>query len=306
MPCYHPLKGYRAKEPGPSGKRSLVFDRRLGHPALPPVQVPCGQCIGCRLERSRQWALRCVHEASLHEDNCFLTLTYDNDHLPPDGSVNVRHFQTFMKRLRKRFGSGVRYFHCGEYGDLNNRPHYHALLFNFDFEDKKLWKVQNENRLFTSSALSELWPVGFSSVGSATFQSAAYVARYVLKKRYGQNSKEHYQWTDPETGEVHQRRPEYVTMSRRPGIGTGWYNKYKSEVYPSDFIIMNGVKMKPPKFYDGKLEAEDPAEKRRLKFAREREAKPFAANNTPDRLKVREKVQAARLELLPRNLKEGP
>ena len=116
MPCYSPIKGYRSKVLSPNGKRTIVFKPNLGFVDL-PVLVPCGQCCGCRLERSRQWAIRCTHEASLHENNCFITLTFNDDNLPSDKSLDVRHFQLFMKRLRKQFGSNIRYYHCGEYGE---------------------------------------------------------------------------------------------------------------------------------------------------------------------------------------------
>ena len=140
MPCYNPLKGYRSRTLNASGKRSIVFNLREGY-VDQPIEVPCGQCIGCRLERSRQWAVRCVHEASLYKNNCFVTLTYSDDKLPSDGSLHFDHFQKFMKRLRRFYDdSRIRFFHCGEYGEQYSRPHYHCCLFNFDFVDKKFWK----------------------------------------------------------------------------------------------------------------------------------------------------------------------
>ena len=111
MPCFHPLTGYHGKEVSKNGKRPIVFNRNRSFDGI-PVKLPCGRCIGCRLERSRQWAMRCVHEASLHEANCFITLTYDDAHCPKDGSLRFEHWQKFMKRFRKRFGSGVRFYHC--------------------------------------------------------------------------------------------------------------------------------------------------------------------------------------------------
>ena len=200
MPCYHPLKGYKSKERNKSGKRSIVFNIKEGlydqH-----VTVPCGQCIGCRLERSRQWAIRCSHEAQMHEKNCFITLTFSDEHLPEDRSVDVRHFQLFMKRLRKRYGDGIRFFHCGEYGDHFGRPHYHACIFNHDFEDKKIWKQSGSGEIiYRSASLEELWPYGYSSVGEVTFESAAYVARYITKKVTGDPAQEHYEYIDPKSG----------------------------------------------------------------------------------------------------------
>ena len=304
MACYHPLRGYRSKSLSENGKRSIVFSAKQGYVDL-PVSVPCGQCIGCRLERSRQWAMRCTHESTLYEDNCFITLTYDDKHLPADQSVNVRDFQLFMKRLRKRYGKAIRFFHCGEYGENFARPHYHACIFNHDFYDKKEWKQQCENTLYTSGELCELWPNGFSSLGAVTFESAAYVARYITKKVTGPRAAEHYKLLIVDKyGEIsaHERKPEYTTMSRRPGIGKGWFDKWRTDVYPSDNIIMNGRTMKPPKYYDDQHEITYPSDHAKIRSKRIVKAKKHADNNTPDRLKVREIVQHARLQQLKRTI----
>lgn len=239
----------------------------------------------------------------MHLENCFITLTYNDDNLPADRSVNVREFQLFMKRLRKRHGPGIRFFHCGEYGEEFQRPHYHACLFGHDFFDKELWRVRDGVSLYVSRELERLWPFGFSSIGDVTFNSAAYVARYIMKKVTGPLSEDHYEFVDPETGEIFQRRPEYTTMSRRPGIGSTWIQKYHSDAYPGDFVIMNGKKIKPPKAYDKWFEHEYPSDFRKLRAKRLANAKEHSDNNTPERLRVRKTVQEARLKLLPRNLK---
>lgn len=245
-----------------------------------------------------------MHEAQLHDENCFLTLTYDREHLPKDGSLRLDDFQRFMKRLRKRFGR-VRFFHCGEYGEKTRRPHYHALLFGFDFSDKVLFRVVNNNNLYISSSLQSLWPFGHSSIGDVTFESAAYVARYCLKKINGPEAEAHYEWPHPATGEIVKVQPEYTTMSRRPGIGAGWYERFGSECYPSDSVVIRGgVVCRPPKAYDRKLEEANPAMHRRVRGARVRRAKEHAENNTSERLRVREKVQVRRLEQLPRKLED--
>jgi len=303
VPCYHPITGYRARAISPNGKRGIVFNPRYGFEDL-PVSVPCGQCVGCRLERSRQWAIRCYHEASLHEENCFITLTYDDHHLPLSRSLDVRDFQRFIKRLRKKFGPKIRYYHCGEYGEHTRRPHYHACLFNFDFPDKVLHKIINDNKLYTSEIISELWPLGFCLIGNVTFQSAAYVARYIMKKINGNAAPDHYQYIDPETGEIHKLRPEYTTMSRRPGIGRGWLEKYAGDVFPGDFVVMDGKKMKLPRYYDRLLQEYDADAFQAIRDARVRAAKKHSENNTPARRKVREIVQNAKLKNLPRNLGE--
>lgn len=208
-----------------------------------------------------------------------------------------------MKRLRKKHGAGIRFFHCGEYGENFGRPHYHAILFNFDFADKVLWKQTGRgDRLYISDDLSSLWPFGYSTIGDVTFESAAYVARYVLKKVTGDAASSHYTWIDPETGEVFERKPEYCTMSRRPGIGKNWYEKFKDDVYPSDFMVSRGVKMRPPKYFDSLYEAEFPDDFEKLKRKRLLGAKKHADNNTPERLKVREEVQVSKLKLLNRSL----
>lgn len=300
VPCYSPLKGFRSKVVSKNGLRPIVFNPALGYVDL-PVEVPCGQCVGCRLERSRQWAVRCVHEASLHEQNCFITLTYNDDHLPDDRSLNLKHFQDFMKRLRKRFGAGIRFYHCGEYGEQLGRPHYHALLFNFDFKDKVPFKVLDTGVLYRSAALEELWPFGFSSIGSVTFESAAYVARYIMKKITGPEAAGYYQSVDA-NGVITERKPEYTTMSRRPGIGKGWLDKFGADVLRDDFVVLRGRKMRPPKFYDRQFEITDPDLFQSNKIARKRAAKLHIDDQTPDRLSVRERLHIARLKKLPRKL----
>lgn len=301
MSCYSPLIGYRSRFTNPSsGKRSIVFSLRE---ALDDqiIKLPCGQCIGCRLKRSASWAIRCMHEASLYEKNCFITLTFNNEWLPKNGSLDVRDFQLFMKRLRKKYGEGIRFFHCGEYGERFKRPHYHGCLFNFDFADRELWSVRRGINLYTSKDLAELWPFGFSTVGDVTFESAAYVARYITKKITGERALEHYTDIDYETGEVlTERKPEYVTMSRRPGIGKGWIEKYMSDVYPDDFVLRNGSKLTPPKYYDSQFEIVDPFMMDDVKEKRVERAKRSAHNNTTERLLVREEIQLRKFELLKR------
>lgn len=318
MTCYHPLKAWYGRTVGKSGKRGVVFKAELAHPFLPALELPCGQCVGCRLERSRQWAMRCMHEASLYEKNCFITLTYRD---PPcfvcggsffSSSLFLPDFQNFMKRLRKRFGSGVRYFHCGEYGAQLERPHYHACLFNFDFPDREFLKLSGSgHRLYGSRILDELWtvpgdhrPLGFSWIGDVTFESAAYVARYIMKKVTGENAVEHYERVDPVTGEITRRMPEYVTMSRRPGVGRAWYERYVRDVFPDDFVIVNGVRCKPPKFYDRLFEVNNPEDWRAVRARRVVRARKGLLDQTAERLAVREEVLKAKLRLLPRKQEE--
>ena len=208
-----------------------------------------------------------------------------------------------MKRLRKSLQpKKIRFFHCGEYGELHGRPHYHACIFGHDFPDKTIWQENNGVPIFRSAALEILWPYGYSSIGNVTFQSAAYVARYLLKKINGEQAQGHYEYINPDTGEITQRTPEYTTMSRRPGLATGWFKQYETDVFPSDFVVLNGAKMRPPKFYDGLYELTSPKEHQSIKRNRKANAKTHEVDQTPERLKVRCQVQKSQLNLLPRKI----
>lgn len=306
MACYHPLTAYQAA----SG--DVVFYESNRHDIVRTLTLPCGQCIGCRLERSRQWAVRCMHEASLYSRNCFITLTYSDENLPADRSLHYEDFQKFMKRLRKEvkgidvdaFGKRpIRYYMAGEYGENFGRPHFHACIFNFDFDDKKLWKTTGSgSKIYRSEALERLWPFGYSSVGDVTFESAAYVARYIMKKVTGQAAEGHYEEVCKVTGEITNRKPEFNKMSLKPGIGQGWFDKFKDDVYPHDYVVVRGKKTKPPRFYDKKFKAEYPIEFDMIEFQRFQKSRENPEENFDDRLLVREQVVAARLALLKRSL----
>jgi hypothetical protein len=283
MPCYGPITGYYPKS-GSSNKR-LVFKPQDSETGI-PIKIPCGKCMGCKLERSRQWALRCMHEKRLHKDSAFLTLTYDNANLPPGGTLVVKDLQNFMKRYRKIAGTGVRFFACGEYGEKSLRPHYHVLLLNSDLNDRKLVKSGSEYNLYASSLLSKLWTAGSHVIGDVNFESAAYVARYCTKKITGPLAKSHY-------GD---RIPEFLVMSRRPGIGAGYVQKYNSELYAHDNCIVNGHPSSLPRFYDQKYASlNDTCEARLavLKIARRRKIDRKDGGTT--RLRIREVVTLAKL-----------
>ena len=231
----------------------------------------------------------------MHDKNCFITLTYDDDHLPKGKTLVVDDFQRFMKRLRFKYPYPIRFFHCGEYGEKFHRPHYHAIIFGHDFTDKKLWPTKStKHPIFTSKELSELWPLGHCSVGAVTFASAAYVARYITKKITGPTAKQHYQG----------RKPEYVTMSRRPGIAASWLEKYMlSDVYPQDFCVRNdGTTQKPPKYYDKCYELAYPSDHADLKASRAHLARQRDADNSSARMAIREEVQLARNNQLKRTI----
>ena len=286
MACYSPITGYRS----PAG--TITFKRAEGWGDL-PVTINCGNCIGCRLEHARQWSVRCTHEAQMHESNCFLTLTYSDEFMPSTGSLNVRDWQTFAKRLRKSRGT-FRFYQCGEYGDPegSERPHHHALIFGLDFShDQVLHDTTKQgHRIYTSRSLDELWGNGACYIGSLTQQSAAYVARYSLKKQKGKKAKSHYERIDIETGEVVDLKPPFSTMSRRPGIGATWYAKYASDVYPNDSFHINGKLQRPPKYYDALHERENPTEHAQVLKTRKATGREHRHNKTPERLKVREYI----------------
>ncbi len=250
LPCTRRLKAYRGVKGGIAfSPRDGYYDQHL--------ELPCGQCIDCRLRRARDWALRMVHESREHERNCFITLTYDDEHVPEDHSIDVRTWQLFAKRARRRLG-GFRFFHVGEYGERSLRPHYHACIFGQDFStDRDLWKRDGGFPLFTSKLLSELWPYGYHLIGDLSFDSACYVARYVTKKINGKAAAAAYQRVDPSTGEVWNVKPEYATMSRRPGIGRKFFQDFHEEIYGEDVVVSRGRKFRPPRYYDKLLETAD-------------------------------------------------
>lgn len=226
------------------------------------ISVPCGRCEGCLLERRRNWQVRIMHEAQMHKENCFLTLTYRDDELSygrTQATLVKSDLQRFWKRLRKECECGIRYFACGEYGERRTRPHYHAVVFGFDFQDKVLLSTAGDNNLFSSATLDRIWTHGHCSVGALTPGSAAYVAGYVMDKKLGQ--KEFYANLGIE--------PEYVVMSRKPGIGRRWFDKYASDIYPADRCLTEGGhQSKPPRYYDELRKETHPEQMIALKAAR--------------------------------------
>ena len=317
MSCYYPLSAYRSSElHEKTGNRKIVFSKEdVGDRAYEKLEFACGQCTGCRLDRSKAWAVRCVHEASLYKRNCFITLTFNDENLHWSGSLIKEDFQKFMKRLRRhhkghepvvRDGKKtypIRYFHCGEYGEKLGRPHHHACLFNFCFEDLELWKVDPNTgvKLYTSRTLHERWEQrGHVTVGEVTMQSAAYVARYITKKVNGDRAEAHYTKYDPRTGEAWQIEPEYVTMSRRPGIGADWFKKYSEDVYPKDFVTHEGIKFQPPKYYDGLYEVDHEKELSVIKDKRRKHNVETKLDNIGMRRKAKRVCQESRFKRLPR------
>lgn len=283
--------------------------------------VPCGQCLGCRMDYAKRWAARIMMECKNYENKkCwFVTFTYNEDHLPPLNdvtdpttgeikkapfhSLSKREHQLLMKRIRKHYGDGIRFFMSGEYGSKSFRPHYHYILFGLDKpDDLKPYKVNFQgDMLYTSKSFKEnVWseidlvtnkpkvdPItgeivtkGYVIFGEVTNESAAYVARYTIKKRKNM-PKEDYELLGIE--------PEFCLMSRRPGIGSDYINDNYLSIYETDSITVptkNGaMSIQPPPYYDSILERLDPVLYEQIKSNRKKNAELYndiTAANNPD------------------------
>ncbi len=316
MPCYHPLRGTLT---GPPGGRSINFSTSSRGK---PISIPCGRCIGCRLERARQWAVRLMHECSLHDDSFFLTLTYNARHLPKLGSLVVRDCQLFMKRFRERIKPvKVRFFLCGEYGEKLGRPHYHCILFGYGFPDKILLKKKGDFQIYRSPLLDDCWGMGDCEFGGVSFDSACYVANYATKKV---TNKESYldskgkRWPSAEA-HYQGRKPEFLLMSRGGrhgrGIGFDWLHQFANDVYHRDEVIVNGRPARPPRYYDELMREHHPEVMEALAAKREVAAEELedfsfkssrkykvARGRNARRLAVREQCALAKQTLKSRNL----
>lgn len=254
----------------------------------------CGRCIGCRLEYSRQWAVRMLHESQLHDFNCFLTLSYASTGF----SLVPRDLTLFLKRLRARFPSSrFRYYACGEYGELYSRPHFHVCLFGFDFPDKFAWsRAESGYQLYKSELLDKIWGHGHCTIGAFTFETAAYCSRYVTKKLvdFDDAKAPKLAILDPDTGELFFRTKEFSRMSRRPAIGLNWYRKFKSDVYPDGQVVINGVKARAPRFYDKMFRAGDAGAYMKLSLLRKELGVKEFSELSDERLNSREIVAKAR------------
>lgn len=250
-----------------------------------------------------------MHEASKYVDNSFITLTYNPENLPQDRSLHHKHFQKFMKRLRKANPhQTIRFYMCGEYGTQLSRPHYHAILFNCDFYDKELHQIKDGISLYKSEQLEQLWGKGFCTIGEVTEQTAGYVARYCTKKITGSRADEHY-YTCDEYGELHDNlQPEYSTMSTGGsdrGIGFTWIRDYITDVYPHDELITmrkgEARSNKPPRYYDKIYKEINPQGFEALKNKRKTQQIENAHENTRDRLRIKEFVKTQQIKPLQRN-----
>lgn len=310
MGCFYPL----AATQFPNGE-IIIHKRTPGiHQGSTPahlgrdLKLPCNQCIGCKIQRSQEWATRCLHESQQHQSNCFLTLTIADKSMPaaaPDGSLSLRTHQTFVKRLRHTIGSRISFYMCGEYGDKLLRPHYHYLIFGYDFSDKVFHKTSlSGEKLYESPTLNSLWPHGKAWIGQVTYESCAYVASYVMKKLNGNLALEHYRRQD-EAGNDYWLEPEFNEMSRRPAIAQKWWEDFHQDIINDDHVVKpNGGIMKPPRYYDKLLKLMDPVQHEVMKLKRETRAKELTADNTPARLQDKEIVLKAKLKLKTRQLEQ--
>lgn len=314
MGCTSPLEGY--KDPVSGG---LTFNKAG---TAQKLTVACGSCLSCRLAHASMWAARIIHEASLHvyqQGNCFVTLTYRDPwectdeqyrkghYIPEDYSLRPSDVTKFIKRLRKSVDHTVRYFYCGEYGDENQRPHYHLCLFNQSFNDVTLFKDVEGVYTYLSPTLEKLWPYGFSTVQDLCYENAAYTARYCLKKVNGKRAWDHYLRCN-EHGEAYWLRPEFIRMStgnikgKNNGLGAGFYEKYTTDIFPSDEVPIpgKGIQKKVPRYYQNILQREDPATFELVKELRQVFLRNHKHDFTPDRL--RQKAICAQAQLTKRQL----
>lgn len=246
--------------------------------------IPCGQCVGCRMDYSRLWANRCMMELQYHDEAYFLTLTYDDEHVPrnyffEEGqdlqslTLRPKDLQDFVKRVRSdqkyHFGeSNLRFYACGEYGSQTQRPHYHMIAYSLHLDDLDVHGKSNTGfQFYRSEKLEKIWSHGLVGIAPVTWETCAYVARYILKKQSGAN-KSIYDKLHIE--------PEFVRMSRRPGIASRYYDDHKDKIYEYDVINLSteqrGIKFKPPRYFDEKYDIEYPDQMNLIKSNREKVA----------------------------------
>lgn len=302
MPCLSPVEGWFT----PQG---LSFKPPKGKIDGEPVKVACRNCIGCKVDRSKEWSVRIMHEAQLHDENMFITLTYREADLPQDQGLHHSHFQAFMKRLRqyalRHHGKKrIAYYMCGEYGDKFGRPHYHAIIFGLKMPD-----IKKYGKLYNSQKLEDIWQLGYTSVGTVTLESSAYVARYILKKITGDDAERHYvkAFVDEETGEIVETfkvEPEYNRMSTRPAIGKEWFKMYSGDFGndPENQVChINGKTFPMPQYYLKRLKIQDPDKYEKVLEARTRHAKENQL--TDEELEMRKQTFNVHLRTKNRSLK---
>lgn len=340
LACRYPLVGWQELPDLPSSlyrihKKTLFDDRSLHYFRDEPpkevieyfkrLEVPCGHCMQCRLNHAREWSARIMAEAKMSERNCFITLTYSPENLPKNGQLVKRHYQLFMKNLRSKYSghqpiyglkssngrNPIRYYMCGEFGEQTSRPHYHACLFNFKPYDLKYSSTNRQgDKLYTSETLTKLWGLGQVWIGELTSQSADYVARYVTKKFKGDvlEKAEHYRRIDEETGEIIDLEPEYACMSRMPGIGVPFFEKWQTDFHQGKIHVFkkDGQRIirKMPRHFERLLEKVEPTLVADLKKAREdalnQRKLDYPEEFTEARIKVHDELFAITRKLIHR------
>lgn len=246
------------------------------------------------------WAVRCYAESKMHKRSVFVTMTYNEEHFPYGGSLNYKHVQLFLHRLRKAEGP-FRYFVCGEYGEQLGRPHYHALLFGMDFDDKrKCNSVRSVQDVYKSERLERLWGKGFCSIGEVTYASARYCASYCISVVTGDVAADHYSKLNLDTGELFYLTPEFARMSLRPGIGALWLEKYWRDLYMSkaNAVIVNGSKKRIPRYFNERMREQMPEVMENFDWEQEKRALLQWEDSTPERLRSREEVAKAKFNFI--------
>lgn len=329
MPCFSPLKAYKEWTPEEAKYKVTIIgqadDRieRLKTPRGEFFEIPCGHCIGCRLDYAKEWANRCMLEAKEYKHNEMLTLTYNEENLPVtktekthEGIVEhatlvKKDVQDFLKRLRQTWKrkynwENIRFYMCGEYGELNGRPHYHLIMFNLPVFDKEYLNTNKKGyEQMTSKEIEAIWGKGRIALSPVNWETCSYVARYIMKKQKGPGSKEYYE----EKGQI----PEYVCMSRNPGIARNYYEQKKDTIYLTDEIFIptkNGIqKVRPNRYFDKLYDIEEPGIMSDIKRKREAKAEASLKNeiNRTDLkktmyLKVKEANKKAQTRTLKRDL----
>lgn len=293
MPCYFPVRAFL-------GADGSVSFSELRHDFVSSLDLPCGRCMGCRLDRSRDWAIRCVHESKLHKQNSFVTLTYSPEHLPPDNGLHYEHFQKFIRRLRKK-APKFRFFMCGEYGDDTDRPHYHAILFGLSFPDQQRFGGSDAKPVYISRTLEHIWGLGSCTVQAVNFSTARYVAGYIHKKRLGKDAAKFYERVTTD-GEIISRALPLSRMSLKPGIGRPWLDKFFTDAFPHGNVISKGRETKTPKYYERIYKKLDPDGYAELVHQRYKFSLKHPGENTDERLHARSEVATAAANLKPRSL----
>ena len=305
MPCTTPLQGYKTFGGAITFKLSEAMSvSKSGSPVK--LDVPCGQCMHCRLEKARQWAVRMSLEEQLHDESIFLTLTYDNKHYPPNGGLVKSDVQNFVRRLKEKVApKKIKYYFVGEYGDQTNRPHYHAIIYGYEPAANTIEQISNENGmpLYSSTELTKLWskrkgtdPIGYAVYGHVNWDTCSYVARYVTKKI--NDSPEANTNVDNEARFKYRGNiQEFALSSRNPAIGKEWLDKYYDETVRDDYIVLNGKKMLPPKYFDDQIRKKDEEVYNKIKKNR----KTNLIELTPERAVNMEKIEKSLKSIYQRN-----